>query len=71
MSIAIKSDVSATPELWDTETCAAKLSVHPSTLEKGRSTGSLDIPHVFIGRRCLYPAFAVREWIEQNLVRAE
>ena len=67
----LTSPTATTPELWDTETCAAKLSVAPSTLEKGRSTGSLNIPHVFIGRRCLYPAFAVREWVEQNLVRTK
>jgi hypothetical protein len=62
---------SATPtiELFDTATLASKLNVSESQLEKARSNRSLDIPFVRIGKSVRYPAHAVADWVEQNLVK--
>jgi hypothetical protein len=56
-------------EMWDTPTLASKLHVSESQLEKSRSTGTLSIPFVRIGKSVRYPAHLVAEWVEQNLVK--
>jgi predicted DNA-binding transcriptional regulator AlpA len=56
-------------ELWDTATLAQRLSVSRSLIEKSRSTGSLNIPFVRIGKAVRYPANSVSAWVEQNLVK--
>jgi excisionase family DNA binding protein len=68
MSTIAKS-ASPTIELFDTATLASKLNVSESQLEKARSNHSLDIPFIRIGKNVRYPASAVAEWVEQNLVK--
>jgi hypothetical protein len=62
---------SATPtiEMYDTAMLASKLNVSESQLEKSRCNGTLSIPFVRIGKSVRYPAHAVAEWVESNLVR--
>lgn len=57
-------------EMYDTPTLASKLMVSESQLEKARSNNTEPrIPYVLLGKSVRYPASAVAEWVESNLVR--
>ena len=68
MPTITKSEILAI-EMYDTATLASKLNVSESQLEKSRCNRSLNIPFVRIGKSVRYPAQAVAEWIDANMVR--
>ena len=45
---------------------AAKLKTNTQTLANWRSTGTVEIPFVKIGRKVLYPVDAVNDWLAKN-----
>lgn len=49
-----------------TEQAAAQLGIAPSSLEKDRREGHLNIPFAKAGRRVIYSLADLGEWLKEN-----
>jgi len=56
-------------KLLTTDEAAAVLKLHPDTLRHWRSTGSVDLPYIYIGRNVRYPADQLADYLTHNARR--
>lgn len=54
------------PLAIDSQSAAQIIDVQPSSLEKDRREGHLQIPFIKAGRRVIYQLADLRIWLEQN-----